>query len=84
MHEPQQVCFYKRAQIFAGDVWGALKGRGLGAMHEIHARAMFENTRACSFSLSLSLSLSITHTHTHTPHTHTTPSHNNTPTHKQP
>ena len=34
-YKGRQVCFYKRAQILAGDIWGAFKGKGLGAMHDV-------------------------------------------------
>lgn len=33
--EGRQVFFYKRAQIVAGDMWGAFGGRGLGAFEDI-------------------------------------------------
>ena len=41
MYKGRQVCFYKRAQILAGDIWGALKGRGLGAMEDVDKLTMF-------------------------------------------
>jgi hypothetical protein len=49
-YKGRQVCFYKRAQILAGDIWGAFKGKGLGAMHDVVC--IWINTR--------------THIHTHT------------------
>ena len=32
----RQCFFYKRAQIFVGDLWGAFGGEGLGAFRDIH------------------------------------------------
>ncbi|GFH19570.1 queuosine salvage protein, partial [Haematococcus lacustris] len=40
-----QVFFYKRAQIWVGDVYGALQGRGLAAFHDIAALTMFADYR---------------------------------------
>ena len=40
-----QVVFYKRAQIFVGDVWGAFGGSGLGDFHDIAALSMFADYR---------------------------------------
>lgn len=40
-----QVFFYKRAQIFVGDVYGALGGQGLGAFHDMAALTMFADYR---------------------------------------
>jgi hypothetical protein len=45
-----QVFLYKRAQIFVGDVFGALRGGegvsgGLGAFHDIHHLTMFADYR---------------------------------------
>lgn len=37
--------FYKRAQIFVGDVYGALQGKGLGAFNDIHELTMFADYR---------------------------------------
>ena len=31
---------YKRAQIFAGDLWGAFGGTGLGAFHDVDRLTM--------------------------------------------
>lgn len=42
---PPQVFFYKRAQIFTGDVWGAFQGRGLGAFDDIARLTMFADYR---------------------------------------
>eukprot|EP00983_Pelagomonas_calceolata_P029596 927260-Pelagomonas_calceolata.AAC.4 len=39
------VFFYKRAQIFVGDVYGALQGKGLGAFHDIQELTMFADYR---------------------------------------
>ncbi|KNC56352.1 UPF0553 protein [Thecamonas trahens ATCC 50062] len=40
-----QVFFYKRAQIFVGDVWGAFGGEGLGAFRDIDQLTMFADYR---------------------------------------
>lgn len=32
---------YKRAQIFAADLWGAFKGKGYGEFHDIDSVTMF-------------------------------------------
>jgi hypothetical protein len=40
-----QVFFYKRAQIFVGDVWGAYGGSGLGDFGDIHRLTMFADYR---------------------------------------
>ena len=40
-----QVCFYKRAQIFVADVWGAFGGQGAGAFSDIGALTMFADYR---------------------------------------
>ena len=40
-----QVFFYKRAQIFTGDVWGAFQGQGLGAFDDIAKLTMFADYR---------------------------------------
>ena len=45
IHAGRQVFFYKRAQIFAGDVWGAFGGRGLGKFNDITALTMFADYR---------------------------------------
>ena len=37
--------FYKRAQIFCGDLWGAFRGQGLGAFHDISQLTMFADYR---------------------------------------
>ena len=44
-YKGREVCFYKRAQILAGDIWGALKGKGLGAMHDVEQLTMFADYR---------------------------------------
>jgi hypothetical protein len=36
-----QVFFYKRAQIFVGDLYGAFGGQGLGQFHDIDQITMF-------------------------------------------
>uniref|UniRef100_A0A7S3VJW6 Queuosine 5'-phosphate N-glycosylase/hydrolase n=1 Tax=Dunaliella tertiolecta TaxID=3047 RepID=A0A7S3VJW6_DUNTE len=45
IYKGQQVFFYKRAQIFVGDVYGALQGKGLGAFHDIQELTMFADYR---------------------------------------
>lgn len=45
VHDGRQVFFYKRAQILAADVWGALGGRGLGRMDDIAALTTFADYR---------------------------------------
>lgn len=42
---PCQVFFYKRAQIFAADVYGAFGGRGLGAFTDAAALTCFADYR---------------------------------------
>ena len=39
------VFFYKRAQIFVGDLWGGFRGQGLGSFHDIEALTMFADYR---------------------------------------
>jgi hypothetical protein len=39
------VFFYKRAQIFVGDVYGAFGGKGLGCFHDIDQLTMFADYR---------------------------------------
>ena len=46
-YKGRQICFYKRAQILAGDIWGALKGRGLGAMSDVDKLTMFAGQNCC-------------------------------------
>ncbi len=41
----RQVFFYKRAQIFAADVWGAFDGKGLGHFDDVHEMTMFADYR---------------------------------------
>ncbi|MEO8084109.1 MAG: queuosine salvage family protein [Ardenticatenales bacterium] len=45
VYDGRQVFFYKRAQIFAGDVWGALGGQGLGRMDDIDELTTFADYR---------------------------------------
>ena len=40
-----EVRFYKRAQIFVGDVYGALKGQGLGRFADVGQLTMFADYR---------------------------------------
>ncbi len=44
-HRGRQVFFYKRAQIFAGDLWGAFGGRGYGEFQDIAQLTMFADYR---------------------------------------
>jgi len=39
------VFFYKRAQIFGGDLGGGFRGQGLGSFHDIEALTMFADYR---------------------------------------
>eukprot|EP00762_Andalucia_godoyi_P008277 ANDGO_03012.mRNA.1 UPF0553 protein len=39
------VYFYKRAQIFVADVWGALRGTGIASFADIHNLTMFADYR---------------------------------------
>ena len=41
----RRTCFYKRAQIFVADLWGAFRGNGLGAFHDIDALTTFADYR---------------------------------------
>ncbi|GAB4820369.1 hypothetical protein N2152v2_007415 [Parachlorella kessleri] len=45
IYRGRQVFFYKRAQIFVGDVWGAFQGQGLGCFPDIHCLTMFADYR---------------------------------------
>lgn len=45
VYDGRQVFFYKRAQIFAADVWGALGGQGLGRMDDIAELTTFADYR---------------------------------------
>ncbi len=45
IYRGRQVFFYKRAQIFAGDVWGAYGRKGLGAFHDIGDLTTFPDYR---------------------------------------
>jgi hypothetical protein len=40
-----QVFFYKRAQIFVGDVYGAFGGKGLGCFSDVAQLTMFADYR---------------------------------------
>eukprot|EP00743_Colponemidia_sp_Colp-15_P002424 GILK01002628.1.p1 GENE.GILK01002628.1~~GILK01002628.1.p1 ORF type:complete len:325 (+),score=45.16 GILK01002628.1:32-976(+) len=54
IHCGEQVFFYKRAQIFVGDVWGAFSKQGLGQFGDMEEITMFADyrvpqiLRACS------------------------------------
>lgn len=41
MYKGHQVFLYKRAQIFAADLWGAFKGQGYGEFHDIGSITIF-------------------------------------------
>ncbi|XP_047311506.1 queuosine salvage protein-like [Impatiens glandulifera] len=41
LYKGHQVFLYKRAQIFAADLWGAFKGKGYGEFHDITKVTMF-------------------------------------------
>ena len=41
----RQVFFYKRAQIAAGDIWGAFGGKGLGEFGDIHLITSYPDYR---------------------------------------
>lgn len=41
VYKGHQVFLYKRAQIFAADLWGAFKGQGYGELGDIESVTMF-------------------------------------------
>lgn len=41
VYKGRQIFLYKRAQIFAADLWGAFKGQGYGEFHDIGAVTIF-------------------------------------------
>lgn len=45
IYEGHQVFFYKRAQIFAGDLWGSFAGQSWGAFDDIADLTMFADYR---------------------------------------
>jgi hypothetical protein len=45
IYRGQQSFFYKRAQIFVGDVWGAYEHAGLGEFHDIDQLTCFADYR---------------------------------------
>ncbi|KAL6766835.1 hypothetical protein ACKKBG_A37555 [Auxenochlorella protothecoides x Auxenochlorella symbiontica] len=45
VYRGRQVFFYKRAQIFVADVWGAFGGAGPGAFHDVQRLTMFADYR---------------------------------------
>lgn len=45
VYRGRQVFFYKRAQIFAADVYGAFEGRGLGAFTDADKLTCFADYR---------------------------------------
>lgn len=55
VYNGEQVFFYKRAQIFAGDVWGSFGGTDLGEFHDIHELTMFPDYRVPQLLLHLGI-----------------------------
>ncbi len=45
IYRGRQIFFYKRAQIFAGDLWGAYERRGLGAFRDVGDVTTFPDYR---------------------------------------
>lgn len=45
IYRGRQIFFYKRAQIFAGDIWGAYGGENIGAFDDISDLTMFADYR---------------------------------------
>jgi len=45
VYKGSQVFFYKRAQIFVADVWGAFRGESLGKFRDIASLTMFADYR---------------------------------------
>ncbi|KAK9863549.1 hypothetical protein WJX84_001183 [Apatococcus fuscideae] len=45
VYRGQEVAFYKRAQIYVGDLWGAFQGTGLGRFDDIAQLTMFADYR---------------------------------------
>mmetsp|Transcript_160 Transcript_160/g.265 ORF Transcript_160/g.265 Transcript_160/m.265 type:complete len:323 (+) Transcript_160:123-1091(+) len=45
VYQSRQIFLYKRAQIWVGDVFGALQGQGLGAFGDMHELTMFADYR---------------------------------------
>lgn len=41
VYKGHQVFFYKRAQIFAADLWGAFKGKGYGQFYDVSSITIF-------------------------------------------
>lgn len=41
VYKGHQIFLYKRAQIFAADLWGAFKGQGYGELNDIESVTMF-------------------------------------------
>lgn len=55
IYRGRQVFFYKRAQIFAGDVWGAFHGKGPGAFDDIGELTTFADYRVPQLLRSLGI-----------------------------
>lgn len=45
VYQGKQICFYKRAQIFVADVFGAFQGKGLGRFDDMSELTMFADYR---------------------------------------
>ena len=45
IYKGKQIFFYKRAQIFIGDIWGAFSGQSLGEFYDIDAITCFADYR---------------------------------------
>ena len=45
VYNGEQIFLLKRAQIFAGDIWGSFGGDGLGEFHDIGQLTMFADYR---------------------------------------
>ncbi|CAA6662979.1 unnamed protein product [Spirodela intermedia] len=41
LYKGRQIFLYKRAQIFAADLWGAFKGQGYGHFHDVSSITIF-------------------------------------------
>lgn len=41
LYKGRQIFLYKRAQIFAADLWGAFKGQGYGHFHDVGSITIF-------------------------------------------
>lgn len=55
IYNGSQVFFYKRAQIFVGDLWGAFQGTGLGRFDDIEEITCFADYRVPQILQSLNI-----------------------------